>query len=365
MSNTNKITRIFVDCHVFDGTFQGTTTYIKGIYQELVKHKNLHIYFAAENITALQQIFGQADNIHYLKFASHNKFYRLLFDIPKLIRDNKIEYAHFQYVVPPIKYCKYINTLHDVLFMEYPQYFPLSYRIKNKLLFKLSAKMSDVVLTVSHYSKEQIEKHFKLNNVTITPNAVDPVFFEPFDKQAVQQEVKAIFGVENYWLFVSRWEPRKNHHGLLKAFAEGGFYKDQYLVFVGDKALPNPEFDTIYNALPPEVKQKVVMLSQINFDKLLLLVRGAALSVYPSVAEGFGIPPLEAAGAGVPVACSKTTAMSDFAFFDPTLFDPFDTQDMVKKIQLAPQTSVDQIKIKIKEQYNWEVSAQNFIAALA
>ncbi|WP_291103672.1 glycosyltransferase, partial [Flavobacterium sp. UBA5153] len=232
---TNNL-KIFVDCHVFDGSHQGTTTYIRGLYQELIKDKNKQFFFGANDISVIQEIFGTAGNVHYLKYSSQNKVYRLLFDIPRLIKKNKIDYAHFQYIVPPLKYCKYVNTIHDVLFLDYPEYFPLSYRIKNRFLFKWSAKHSDIVLTVSEYSKKQIQKHFGIKNSTITPNAVDRIFFEPYEKEKVQVEVKSKYNFQDYWIYISRWEPRKNHHTLLEVFTENEFYRNYSLVLVGDKS---------------------------------------------------------------------------------------------------------------------------------
>ena len=183
-----KKTKIFVDCHVFDGNFQGTTTYLKGLYTELLKDKTKQFYFGASNTAFLETIFGTHENLTYLAYKAKNKFYRLLFDIPRIIKNNKIDFAHFQYVIPPIKTCKYIVTIHDVLFLDFPEYFPLSYRIKNKFLFKTSAKHSDIVLSVSDYSKQQIQKNFGIKKVTITPNAVDPVILKHMIKKTSKQK---------------------------------------------------------------------------------------------------------------------------------------------------------------------------------
>lgn len=357
--------RIFVDCHVFDGNFQGTTTYIKGLYSELLKDNDYHFFFGANDTAFLKTIFGAQENLTYVTYKSKNKFSRLLFDIPNIIKANKIDYAHFQYVVPPIKNCQYIVTIHDVLFLDFPQYFPLGYRLKNKFLFQKSAKCSDIVLSVSEYSKKQVQKHFGIEKVTVTANAVDPVYFEPFDKEAIKREIKAKFDISNYFLYVSRWEPRKNHDSLLKVFVEKEYYKTHSLVFIGDKAIENKPYNDYYSALPENIKAKIFTFNKVNFEDLLLFVRGADLSIYPSIAEGFGIPPLESLAAGVPTICSNTTAMADFDFLKEVQFNPLSEADLNSKIQLGLSdqnwpTRIDKMKLT----YSWQKAKTDFIQAL-
>jgi len=358
--------RFFVDCHVFDGGLQGTTTYLRGLYRELIKQGNHTFYLASCDSENLKTVFGEAQNVVYVEYKSHNKFVRLLFDIPQLIKKHKIDYAHFQYIVPPIKLCKYIVTVHDVLFLDFPEYFPAGYKIKNKLLFGASAKYSDIVLTVSPYSKKQIAGHFNIADIAVTPNAVDPVFLENYNKDEAEQSVKKQYDIANYWLFVSRWEPRKNHHTLLRVFVESKYYEDYQLVFVGEKALPNKAYDDYYASLDESIKGQIKTLSKIDHASLVRLVRGAALSVYPSIAEGFGIPPLEAAAAAIPTICSNSTAMSDFKFLEDCLFDPLDREDMKAKIvhALNDKRSV-QKRDYIAQHYNWEVAAAAFEEAIA
>ncbi|MEY3499036.1 MAG: hypothetical protein RL308_705 [Bacteroidota bacterium] len=356
-----KTVNFFVDCHVFDGNLQGTTTYLKGLYQELINDKTKNFFMAAHNIERLQSVFGIHENVFYLKYTSKNKFTRLLFDIPKLITQNKIDYAHFQYVVPPIKRCKYIVTIHDVLFLDFPQYFPLFYRIKNKLLFKYSANKSDIVLTVSQYSKEKIEKHFRVSNVKIIPNAIDSIYFEKYNKENEVQIVKNKFNFENYFLFVSRWEPRKNHLTLLKTFVENGYYKKYKLVFIGDDAIETKSYDNYYNLLENEVKEQIVRLKKVGFQDLVHLVRASTLSVYPSFAEGFGIPPLESIASNIPTVCSDTTAMSDFKFIGNCLFDPSSSDDLNLKIMTALRDNlIEDKRNQVNLKYKWDMSAQIF-----
>ena len=360
-----KPLHIFVDCHVFDGSFQGTTTYLKGIYLEMIKEKSIKYFFAANDLEKIKNIFGEQENVHYLKYHSHNKVFRLLIDIPRLIKENKIDFAHFQYIVPPIKNCKYINTIHDVLFLDYPEYFPKSYQIKNKFLFKWSAKKSDINLTVSQFSKEKIEKYFKIQNILITPNAVDPIYYEKYDKTNCKQQVKETYNLDKYWLYISRWEPRKNHDTLLKVFVENEFYKKFSMVFIGDKSIENKAYNDYYQTLSEEIKSKILTLNKVDFQELLVLLRGADLSVYPSFAEGFGIPPLESVAAGISTACSNKTAMKDFKFIEENQFDPSDKKNMLEIIKKTLAENIDSSKIEtLKTQYNWKLSAKIILEAI-
>lgn len=357
----NRKLKIFVDCHVFDGGFQGTRTYIQGLYLELVKDKSIQFYFAANDVANLETIFGKQDNVKFLKYTFKNKFLRLLFDIPALVVKNKIDFAHFQYIVPPIKFCKYIVTTHDVLFIDYPKYFSFLSRIKNTFLYKQGAKLANIRLTVSEYSKNQISQHFNIFNYHITPNAVDAVFFEPYDKKEVQETVFEKYKLSKYIVFISRWEPRKNQQLLLKSFVDLKLYDNYQLLFIGDTTSNNQEYFDVFNKLDTKIKDKITRLDKTDFETMLLLLRGANASVYPSIAEGFGIPPLEAIAAGIPTICSNQTAMSDFTFLKKFEFDPNNEVEFNQKLKTILETDFTQefseISSKIKENYSWEKSS--------
>ena len=169
--------RLLVDAHVFDGKFQGTRTYLEGLYSRMVNHGDIEFYFAAYDIHKLKKVFGKARNVHYVKLPYCGSIKRLLFVYPRIIEEYKIDYAHFQYITPLYKKCKEIVTMHDLLFLDYPQYFPSWYRLSKKLLFKASAKRADVLLTVSDYSKDAIVRHFPIekNRIHITYNSILPI----------------------------------------------------------------------------------------------------------------------------------------------------------------------------------------------
>ncbi len=359
--------KIGVDAHVFDEKFQGSRTYLEGIYLEAIRMRpTWEFFFFAKNVATLEMTFGKHQNVHFIALTSSNKYQRLLFEFPRVLRKYKIDYAHFQYIAPPIRACHYFVTTHDILFLEnrFKNYFPWKYRFINGKLFKRSAKQSSFVLTVSDYSKEKVIQHFKLpsNKVYVTPNAVKKPIFER-DIEYINKR----YGINNYLLYVSRVEPRKNHLALAKAFFNLELHSQGYsLVFIGANDLPYPELDAYLEQQPESIKEKVYQFPGISGKDLQQFYANAVAFVYPSLAEGFGIPPLEAAMVGTPVICSNATAMEDFQFFqhhiDPQNQDAL--ENAIMDVLRGNTEDAELVKKKIEERYRWEESASIMLKAL-
>ncbi len=363
--------KLLLDAHCFDyKTSEGINSYIKGVYLSLIAiAKDVEFYIVAADLEKVKSIFGEHKNVVYIPLTSKNKIYRLLFEFPAIIKKHGIDAAHYQYTSPILKNCKNIITLHDILFVDYPSMFPWSYRAIKGFLFKLSAKRADLLLTVSEYSKRQISKHYAIedNNIHVTPNAVSDDFYN-IDLQAAQNFVKSQ-GVEKYVLYVSRIEPRKNQVALLKAYCEQKLWESGYdLVFIGRKTLATPDFDNYYNTLSEETTNHIHIHNQVDYIDLKYWYKAASLFVYPALAEGFGIPPIEAGAAGVPCTCCNKTAMGDFKFFGDNLIDIDNTEllrtTMSEILAGTKQVDTSAISKQIHKKYNWDNIAQNLYELL-
>lgn len=358
--------KLFADAHVLDGGYQGSRTFIKELYTILASKEDIELYLGAYDIRNLENSFPGNDRIHFIKYKSRLSSARLAYDVPMIIKRNKIDYAHFQYIVPLLKNCRFIVTTHDVIFNEYPDEFTAGYRKAKNLLYKRSAKKADIITTVSAYSKRSIEKYLGIpsEDIHIIPNAVNPDFFAAYDKAAAKAYTQTQFGFDKFILYVSRFEPRKNHSLLLDSWLQLELYKNGYhLVMPGSRSIQDPDFENRLKNIVPEIRSFIFFSEEINNEALLQLYRAADLFVYPSKAEGFGIPPLEAAAAKVPVLCSNAAAMAEFSFFGDGLFDPNDAAAFRSKldtiIQNPPSASaLENIAAAVKEKYSWENSAE-------
>ncbi len=167
---------------------------------------------------------------------------------------------------------------------------------------------------------------------------------------------------------VSTLEPRKNLVSLLQAFNAARYRAavkratpNLKLVVVGGRGW---KYEPIIEALKPLVARgDVIHLENVSSQELRVLYSHAESLVFPSHAEGFGIPPLEAAANGCKVLCSNQTAMADFDFFGKYLFDPHNEEEFKQKIlgTLSDERyPFEEIRRVVLEKYSWEVIAGDF-----
>ena len=172
-----KSITVFVEANTFSGEHQGTRTYLKELYLCLiVSQKTTNFVFASSDLSELERVFGAFENVSLVKYRASNKLLRYFHEIPEIIERKECNYAHFQYILPFVrsKHCKYVLTIHDVLFLDYPDYFPKYYSLKRKFLFRRSALNCDFLFTVSEYSRVRMKYHLNLarKRIDLTSNGI-------------------------------------------------------------------------------------------------------------------------------------------------------------------------------------------------
>ncbi|WP_411893951.1 glycosyltransferase family 4 protein [Winogradskyella sp. A2] len=365
--------RLLVDAHTFDENHQGIRTFLKGIYSTVTinNSNNLEIYLAANNIDNLKKEFKDQSNFKFIKLKYRNKYIRLLYELPKIITMYRFDYIHFNYYLPFFlnKKCKYIVTIHDVLFIDFPRYFPIKYRIINSFLFKRSAQKADILTTVSKYSADRIKKNFNLGNkkITVLPNAIGDNFKALRNKSDDKDYIKEKYGIDEFIIYVSRIEPRKNHFRLIKAYQKLKLWQNNIcLVLIGKKSFKDDRLDHLIEKVNFESKGSVLEFNNVSNEDLVVFYNAAKLAVFPSLCEGFGIPPIESGALQTPTICSNSSAMKDFSFFEDNLFDARNEETIKTKIKESINKEhapvfLKKISDEIRKKYNWENTANGLI----
>lgn len=362
-----KVRKVLIDTHVFDYIHEGIRTFLKGIYSNFEnKDGQIEFYLIANNIDNLKSEFIDLSNVHFIKLQFKNRFIRYSYEIPSIIKKYRIDYAHFNYFLPFFlsKSCKYVLTIHDVLFLDFPNYFSKYYFFKHYFLFKYFIYKCDVLTTVSQYSANRISHHFNLlHNPIVISNGIDfNVLRKNYESNIVLNK-----NVSKYILFVSRIEPRKNHISILKVYSELKLWERGYsLIFVGKSMFPSKTFLELYDSVKFKSNNNLYSFENVSHNDLNYLYKNSSVCVFPSLCEGFGIPPLESALFQVPTICSNVTAMKDFNFFDEFHIDP-ENLDEFKNILnfILDNSNNDYVNSKfkyiseqIKNNYSWHNSSR-------
>jgi glycosyltransferase involved in cell wall biosynthesis len=250
----------------------------------------------------------------YRPLVSHNPMLRLGYEFPSVLRRDRIDLGIFQYISPPLARTKSLLVVHDILPLTHKNFFPFTFRMRMAFLMSRSIRHAAAVVTVSQASRAAIAQRFpEQSHIHAIPEGpsfpIDTIFGSPG-----QRSLPGALRPRRFILNVGRIEPRKNVDLLVRAFLRSGL-TDIDLVLVGSR-------DLGYQWQPPD-NRRIVLIEGADEETLFELYRQAALFVYPSAAEGFGLPLLDAILFGLPCLSSNQTSMPEVAgalaeYFDPT-----------------------------------------------
>lgn len=360
--------RIGLDMHVVDGLFQGSRTHVIELFSRVASlcpdFEFVALLGAVDRLKTDYPAFS-LPNVRVEKLAVTGPVRRLMWELPRLQRKLKLDLLHLQYILPLPSLSPTVVTIHDVLFESHPEYFTPVFRWRSRLLMRLAAKQARHVFTVSAFSKKEICTRFGLDpgQVTITPNSADAKRFFP-GKDGDEIVAKRGLTSGNFFLSVGRLEPRKNHVTLLKAYVRLGANAPK-LVVVGQK-------DFGFEAMLAEIagsqaKHRIMVLEDVSDAELPSLYRHCLAFVYPSLAEGFGMPPLEAMASGVPVIAADNTSLTEVVDKAGILVASQDVAALSKAMQDVAQDPVLRMRLvaaglEQTQSFSWDRSAATVAA---
>ena len=353
--------RISLDLKNLSYKNAGIGRYCINLSQQIAKFDTLNCFGITSPATNFK-IFKSLKLKNYKFFPFQSSLIRSLF-IP-IILPNNIQIHHSfdnSCIFPISNKIKKITTIHDVLVYIYPEYFEFKHRNVVRYMTKKAIFSSDHIITDSHSTKKEILEIFP----KIKPEKITVIHLAADDQSSYlkKKKFKPLRGFpSNYLLTVGTLEPRKNLKRLLDAFSSYKSNKkksDLHLVIAGGKGWLKSGISSDNDKLK---KNNIINLGYVEEEMLQSLYSHASAFIYPSIHEGFGLPPLEAMSYGVPTIMSKTSSLTEVGGEAAIYFDPFSVHSIKSAIEKL-FSNLELRKILSKKSFNqsskfsWEKTA--------
>lgn len=338
--------RIGIDAHAIGGRLTGNETYITNLLDSLLDldlGHELILFFTHEE--ARRQWAARHAGIRTVRVRPQQPLVRIPVITPWLVWKLGIELLHVQYVGPPLMTAPLVTVIHDISFETHPEYFDPREVKQFRVTFPLTARRAKKVLTVSEYSKRDLMDIYGLpeDKVVVTYEAANERF-QPHAGGADGGGIRQRYGIGgDYVLAVGNLQPRKNLVRLIAAYTRLRKARPditQQLVIVGKKAwMHDPILDFMRRS---EWKHDIILTDYVPDEDLPGIYANASLMVYPSLYEGFGLPPLEAMACGTPVIVSDRSSLPEVVGDAGIKVDPLDVDGIaasMASVLLEPQVS--------------------------
>ena len=260
----------------------------------------------------------------------------------------------------PINYKNKIVTIHDTAPLRHPEWYSWKFATVYKWLLPRVAKSSRIIFSVSAFSKNEIADVLEIDRAKI--EVIHGAANQRFSRLKSNE---TDIPTQDYILCVASIDPRKNFTRLLEAFSLLD-RRNLKLIIVGSKSKVFAE-STLDKT--ESLSDQIEFTGHISDERLIELYRHAGLFVYPSLYEGFGLPPLEAMACGCPCVVSDSGSLPEICGEAAVYCDPYDSNDIAAKInQVLSDKNLRQRLIENghtqARKFNWEKSAQRLLETI-
>lgn len=275
---------------------------------------------------------------------------------------------HFNAPIFPISSKKRLTTIHDLFHLAYPKLFNRLERFYAGFLIKQAAYRADQIITDSHFSKSELCKYINVtaNKVEVIPLAVDLDRFSP--KKESHQMLEKFNIKKKFLLYVGNLKVHKNIHALLLAFdlLDKQGFSEIDLVCVGNSKGMKRLDDLCFKETLQHLKHRVYFVGNVSDEELVGFYRTAELMVFPSLYEGFGLPPLEAMACGCPTICSYAASLPEVCKTATLYCNPYNYRhiaQLIEKVMVDADLKQQLINkgLKLVRALSWEISAQKHL----
>lgn len=317
----------------YHGTGIGTYTenILKNLF-EIDKTNKYHIYWSGNNYNS----FENKNSKIIMTSKRHQRFFQQHY-FPENLINEEIDLYHVPQngigITAQI-HCPKVVTIHDLIPYIMPETVGRGYLNKFLKEMPFIINNSQGILTVSEYSKKDILKFFPIDEskIFVTHLAANKDF-KPMDKEKCKEIIKNKFNINNpFILYLGGFSDRKNVHSLIEAFSKvyNQLNKDYRLVILGSYRDSSQKLIKLVEKF--KMASKIIFAGFVDQVDLPVFYNAADAFVYPSLYEGFGLPPLEAMNCGTPVITSNTTSIPEVVGDAGLLINPYDISSLTDSI---------------------------------
>jgi len=316
----------------------GIGTYVRNVVRHLAQIDRETTYLLFCNPADESALRDLAENFVPVVESSAGYSLREHVSLPLKLRSLGAELLHSpHYVRPLLCTIPSVVTIHDCIHLLFPQYLPnrMAFRYA-RFVMGSAIRNSSIVFTVSEASRADILRFYPSTDpakVHVVPNAIDAeLLVDP--GEAERERVRERYQIRGrFVLFAGNVKPHKNLERLIRAFArvrcqEGN--EDLRLVLIGDDVSRYASLRR--TADEAGVRQEVRFFGFVPHETLAALYRMATVFAFPSLYEGFGLPPLEAMACGTPVVTSRISSLPEVVGDGALLVDPYNEDDIAQGI---------------------------------
>jgi glycosyltransferase involved in cell wall biosynthesis len=316
------------------------------------------------------------NNFEIISLPSANRFAWNFWTLPRYLQKNPVDVYHTQYITPFFvsRKIKIVTIIHDISFNFFPQFIKFKDLFFLKTLIPLSLKRADKIVGVSQFTRDEIIKYYKVDSEKVEwiYNSISEDFlFNDIANEQLSRAREKYRLPEKFILYLGTLQPRKNIRHLIDAFAR---IKDSLngisLVVCGNIEGHNADKLILERVAFHGLKNEVVFPGFIDERDKMAVFALAHVFAFPSLYEGFGIPPLEAMSQGVPVICSDIPSLKEIAQAGALFFDVTSLDDFSKKLyDISMDNDLRNELIRAGGErvsfFSWEKSARKMLAIYA
>jgi glycosyltransferase involved in cell wall biosynthesis len=366
----------------------GIGTYIRNLVHSLAKIDTKNHYALVTTVPEVPELKDLPANFETVVYQGKNRTGLAQLEYSIFLRSLGADLFHIPLNAVPLWMPKpYLVTIHDMSTLLFSN--QSNYRSNvRRFYLRRGLLRADRVMTVSISTRRDVETVLGIppSRIRVVYNAPDPIFCQAsaapwaspnghqYDTSPEIQRVLDRYRIHYpFLLYVGRTNPQKNIPRLVEAFAvmrgemqDHPSYRDLRLIIIGDEIARHPALR--HAVIQSRVESSVRFLGFVPIETLRSFYQAASAFVFPSLYEGFGLPPLEAMACGTPVVCSNVSALPEVVGDAAVVVNPenvFDIARGMKEVLLDEKLRSRLIArgIEHAREFSWERTAQQVLQA--